>query len=106
MGDSFIRLTAEEVLSHPWLNSKVSTSSIILHTPIMLNKHQESIKNLEEVATKIMEANRALETASSCPPSGPIDIPVGSCQKRPTISFNLTQSMFPTVICSRGEGGR
>merc|ERR1712018_233036 len=85
--DSSIRLTAEEVLSHPWLTRKVSTSSIILHTPIMLNKHQESIKNLEEVATKIMEANRALETASTCPPSGPIDIPAG---RRPTISFNLT----------------
>merc|ERR1712130_1002597 len=80
--DSSIRLTAEQVLSHPWLTSKMSTSSVILHTPIMLNKHQESIKNLEEVATKIMEANRALETASTCPPSGPIDIPAaGSCHK-------------------------
>merc|ERR1719415_167521 len=89
--DSSIRLTAEEVLSHPWLTRKVSTSSIILHTPIMLNKHQESIKNLEEVATKIMEANRALETNSTCPPSGPIDIPAAaSCQRRPTISFNLS----------------
>jgi len=88
--DCSVRLTAEQVLSHPWLTSKVSTSSVILHTPIMLNKHQESIKNLEEVATKIMEANRALETASTCPPSGPIDIPAGSGQRRPTISFNLT----------------
>merc|ERR1712233_68959 len=89
--DSSIRLTAEQVLSHPWLTSKMSTSSVILHTTIMLNKHQESIKNLEEVATKIMEANRALETASTCPPSGPIDIPAaGSCQRRPTISFNLS----------------
>merc|ERR1719481_1132993 len=52
---------------------------------------KDLIKKLEEVATKIMEANRALETASTCPPSGPIDIPAaGSCQRRPTISFNLS----------------
>ena len=86
--DSSIRLTAEQVLSHPWITSQRSTSSVILHTPIMLNQHQESIKNLDEFATKIMEANRALDTTTTCT-SGPVDIPAGSL-RRPTISFNLT----------------
>merc|ERR1712227_849277 len=86
--DSSIRLTAEQVLSHPWITSQRSTSSVILHTPIMLNQHQESIKKLDEFATKIMEANRALDTTTTCT-SGPVDIPAGSL-RRPTISFNLT----------------
>lgn len=91
--DSSLRLTAEEVLGHPWITSEGST--LVLHTPRVLNKHQESIRNLEEFANKIMEVNRAMEPASTAPinPSNtePVDIPSG---RRPAMSFNLSPVDF------------
>ena len=91
--DSSRRLTAEEVLAHPWITSEGST--LALHTPRVLNKHQESLRNLEEFANKIMEVNRAMEQASTAPinPSStePVDIPSG---RRPAMSFNLSPVDF------------
>ena len=91
--DSSRRLTAEEVLSHPWITSEGST--LVLHTPRVLNKHQESLRNLEEFANKIMEVNRSMEPASTAPinPSNtePVDIPSG---RRPAMSFNLSPVDF------------
>jgi len=91
--DSSRRLTAEEVLCHPWITSEGST--LVLHTPRVLNKHQESLRNLEEFANKIMEVNRSMEPASTAPinPSNtePVDIPSG---RRPAMSFNLSPVDF------------
>lgn len=91
--DSRVRLTAEEVLSHPWITSGGST--LVLHTPRLLNKHQESLRTLEEFANKIMEVNRAMEPAVMSPfnPSNtePLDIPNG---RRPALSFNLSPVDF------------
>jgi len=90
--DSVARLTAEEILSHPWIVHQRSTA--VLHTPVMLNKHQESLKTLEEFASKIMEAKRALEETSNsvqmpinANATEPLDIP---CGRRSALSFNLS----------------
>merc|ERR1711944_58449 len=83
--DSVARLTAEEVLSHPWIVNQGST--VVLHTPIMLNKHTTSIKYLEDFTTKILEAGRALrDVKEDGALSSPLDIPA----RRPTMSFNLS----------------
>jgi len=91
--DSSRRLTAEEVLCHPWITSEGST--LVLHTPRVLNKHQESLRNLEEFANKIMEVNRSMEPASTAPINSsntePVDIPSG---RRPAMSFNLSPVDF------------
>jgi len=83
--DSVVRLTAEEVLSHPWIVNQGST--VVLHTPIMLNKHMTSIKYLEDFTTKILEAGRAMRDVKEAGAlSSPLDIP----GRRPTMSFNLS----------------
>ena len=85
MKDSSRRLTAEQVLHHPWIVDH--PCSTVLHTPSILNKNQESIKNLEVFTTKIMEASRVMESSNTVPSSGPVDIPAG---RRPALSFNLS----------------
>merc|ERR1712066_792888 len=76
--DSAARLTAEEVLSHPWIVNQGST--VVLHTPSMLNKY------LEDFTTKILEAGRALgDVGQAGAVSPPLDIPA----RRTTMSFNL-----------------
>merc|ERR1711994_454510 len=83
--DSAARLTAEEVLSHSWIVNQGST--VVLHTPVMLNKHKTSIKYLEDCTTKILEAGRALgDVVEVVAHSSPLDIPA----RRPTMSFNLS----------------
>ena len=83
--DSAARLTAEEVLSHSWIVNQGST--VVLHTPVMLNKHKTSIKYLEDCTTKILEAGRALgDVVEVVALSSPLDIPA----RRPTMSFNLS----------------
>jgi len=77
--DSAARLTAEEVLSHPWIVNQGST--VVLHTPSMLNNY------LEDFTTKILEAGRALgDVEQAGAVSSPLDIPA----RRPTMSFNLS----------------
>jgi len=77
--DSAARLTAEEVLSHPWIVNQGST--VVLHTPSMLNKY------LEDFTTKILEAGRALgDVGQAGAVSPPLDIPA----RRTTMSFNLS----------------
>jgi len=89
--DSSSRLTAEQILSHPWITHQ--SSRAVLHTPVMLSKHQESVKSIEEFANMIIEAKRQLETSNSVNNkqcgnrSTAIDIPN---QRRPAMSFNLS----------------
>merc|ERR1712045_638354 len=102
---SRVHLTAEEVLSHPWITSGGST--LILHTPRLLNKHHESLRTLEEFANKIMEVNRAMEPAVMSPfnPSNtePLDFPMEDDPPSPSTFLQLT---FPTVTCCRDEEER
>merc|ERR1712037_336936 len=77
MGEQWAGISYE-VLCHPWIN-----------------KHQESLRNLEEFANKIMEVNRSMEPASTAPINSsntePVDIPSG---RRPAMSFNLSPVDF------------
>jgi len=79
--DSAVRLTAEQVLSHPWIISQGST--MVLHTPIMLSKHRTTIKYLEDWTTKILEAGRPGDVSGV---TSPIAIP----PRTQTMSFNLS----------------
>jgi len=95
--DSVVRLTAEQILSHPWIVNQTKPnqrSSAVLHTPVMLNKHQESLKTLEDFASKILEAKRALEESSN-----PLPMPINAnatealaipCGRQCSLSFNLS----------------
>merc|ERR1712183_114198 len=75
--DSAARLTAEEVLSHPWITSQGST--MVLHTPVMLGKHRST--------TKILEAGGHLtEAVDLAAVSSAIAIPA----RGQTMSFNLS----------------
>merc|ERR1719481_1465793 len=95
--DSVVRLTAEQILSHSWIANQTKPnqrSSAVLHTPVMLNKHQESLKTLEDFASKILEAKRALEESSN-----PLPMPINAnatealaipCGRQSSLSFNLS----------------
>ena len=71
--DSARRLTAEELLSHPWVTADISTP---LTTPSNLRR-QTSIKQLEDFASRAMAVNRAVqrsETWDHAPSSGPLGV--------------------------------
>ena len=86
--DSAARLTAEQILAHPWILHQGSAA--VLHTPVVLSQHQEAIRTLEEFASKILEASRTLETAASASvASDPVTIPAPA-RRRPALSFNLS----------------
>merc|ERR1711981_373147 len=83
--DSAARLTAEQVLSHPWITSQ--GSAMVLHTPIMLSKHRTTIKYLEDCTTKILEAGRPLTEAGDL---GAVSSAIAIPPRRQTMSFNLS----------------
>jgi len=83
--DSAARLTAEQVLSHPWITSQ--GSAMVLHTPIMLSKHRTTIKYLEDCTTKILEAGRPLSEAADL---GAVSSAIAIPPRRQTMSFNLS----------------
>jgi len=83
--DSAARLTADQVLSHPWITSQ--GSAMVLHTPIMLSKHRTTIKYLEDCTTKILEAGRPLSEAADL---GAVSSAIAIPARRQTMSFNLS----------------
>ena len=86
--DSAARLTAEQILAHPWILHQGSAA--VLHTPVVLSQRQEAVRTLEEFASKILEASRTLETAASASvASDPVTIPAPA-RRRPALSFNLS----------------
>jgi len=85
--DSAARLTAQQVLSHPWITSQ--GSAMVLHTPIMLSKHRTTIKYLEDFTTKILEAGRPL-TEAGAGDLGAVSSAIAIPPRRQTMSFNLS----------------
>ena len=83
--DSAARLTADQVLSHPWITSQ--GSAVALHTPIMLGKHRTTIKYLEDCTTRILEAGRPLTEAGDL---GAVSSAIVIPARRQTLSFNLS----------------
>merc|ERR1719229_1619385 len=83
--DSAARLTADQVLSHPWITSQ--GSAMVLHTPRMLGKHRTTIKYLEDCTTKILEAARPLTEAGDL---GAVSSAIAIPRRIQTTSFNLS----------------
>jgi len=90
--DSFTRLSAHQVLDHPWIVNGGSNNT--LSSPSNL-KMQVSIKDLEDFVTRAMAVNRALEKDEDLEIEWNIvamDIP----EKRRTISFDFTPTILST----------
>ena len=62
--DSSARLTAEQVLSDPWISGGSSNTNTPLATPTNLRR-QASIKQLEDFASRAMAVNRAVQKSET-----------------------------------------
>ena len=76
--DSNIRLDAEQVLDHPWILNGGSTNALLTPTNLKL---QTSIKDLEDLANRVIAVNRAFKEDAVT-----AAIPL----KREAIHFNLS----------------
>merc|ERR1712029_887376 len=74
--DSSHRMTAEQLLAHPW----ITTGGCNIHTPLTTPsnlRRQTSIKQLEDFASRAMAVNRAVqrsETWDHAPSSSPLGV--------------------------------
>ena len=62
--DSSARLTADQVLSDPWVSGGTSNTNTPLATPTNLRR-QASIKQLEDFASRAMAVNRAVQKSET-----------------------------------------
>ena len=86
--DSSKRLTAEELLAHPWISSGGCNINTPLTTPSNLRR-QTSIKQLEDFACRAMAVNRAVQKSETWG--------TGSETQEPSLTSNtatLTSSSF------------
>jgi len=82
--DSSIRLEAKQVLDHPWIDNFGSTTA--LQTPNNLQR-QNSIKELQNVASKVIAINRAVEEKDNS--KGVETVPADVLKKGRAIAFDL-----------------
>ena len=83
--DSSIRLDTDQVLDHPWIVNSGSTTA--LQTPTNLQR-QNSIKELEHFASKVIAVNRAVEEKDNS--KGVETVPEDVLKKGRAIAFDLS----------------